>query len=70
MGSWARSMSAPRLPTGPEEELLDTTTAGGVWLLVSGVLLSSTGAMLMAVPRLRRHPQDAVVHPPWQKRVK
>ena len=70
MGSWARSMSVPRLPTGPEGELLGAATAGGVLLLVSGVLIRTTGAMLMAVPRLSRQPQDYVVHPHWQKRVK
>ena len=39
------------------EELLGAATVGGFWLLVSGVLVLVTGAMLMGVPHLSRPPR-------------
>ena len=52
------------------EELLGAATVGGFWLLISGVLLLVTGAMLIGVPRLSRPPKDFVVNPLGQRKEK
>ena len=39
------------------EELLGAATSVGFWLLISGVLVLVTEAMLMGVPRLSRPPR-------------